>query len=130
MFTSKVNFKTLTCSLGMKNNVDINSLLPKQKKKKKVVVSRREFIDPKNKIDHILTAITCQQTPQPPSTQSLNSFEERLKAIEERENLTSQRTTLEVEMGIQKLDQQRQADHKEFIKKNEDILSEFKELKE
>lgn len=33
-------------------------------------------------------------------------------------------------MGIRKLDQQRKAYHKEFIKKSEDTTSEFKDLKD
>lgn len=103
---------------------------PKQKKKKKVVVSRKEFIDLKNKIDQILIAVTTQQSPQTPLTKSLQFLEERLKEIEQQEKWTAQRTTLGIEMGTRKLDQQRKAYHKEFIKKSEDTTSEFKDLKD
>lgn len=96
----------------------------------KATVSRKEFLDLKNKIDQIHTAVTCQKPLQIPSTQSTQSLDKRLTYIEQQEKWVAGRIDLRVEMGIRQLDQQRQEDHKQFIKKTEDLIFEGKELKD
>lgn len=51
-------------------------------------------------------------------------------AINAREKQNADRILIRVEMGIYKLDQQRQLDHNDFINKDKDFLSNIKELKD
>lgn len=62
-----------------------------------------------------------------PTPQSLIELVERL---ETRERMVEKRMILRGEMGIRELENQRTANHKDFMSKSEDFIKEVKKLKE
>lgn len=103
---------------------------PSKNKRKKGVVSRKDFLDLEIKIDEILIDVSSQQPPQTSTPLTLQSFGEGLASIKVKEKWTADRILIHIEMGTRQLDQQRQSNHKELIKKVEYFLYDIKELKD
>lgn len=69
---------------------------PKPKMKKKLIVSRKEFLDLKGKVDKILTVVTSVQPPHAPNFNQLQSLEQRMTEMETRETFTVDKILLRV----------------------------------
>lgn len=72
---------------------------PKQRKKKKLVVSRKEFLNLQSKFDQILAAVTSK-TPLNTDVPIPQTLIDRVEVLETRETLTAEITILHIEMGI------------------------------
>lgn len=95
---------------------------PKEKlKKKKLVVSRKEFLSLQSKFDQILATITTAQ-PQQSEIIGPQSLAERVERLAVRERLATGRISLNVEIGIRALDNARTADHREFLSNVETLI--------
>ena len=93
-----------------------------------MAVSRKEFLCLQSKVEQILVAVKSNQlqSEDHPVPQSLIKRTDRL---ETRERLAAERISLKVEMGIRSLDNNRQADHKEFMAAAERLISEVSAIK-
>ena len=102
---------------------------PKEKKKKnKMAVTRKEFLNLQDKVDKILPVVTTPQLQQTKVVGS-QSLAEQVERIETRERLAVERISLNVEMGIRALDSNRTADHKEFLAAAERLIQEVSAIK-
>lgn len=79
-------------------------------KKKKIAVSRKEFLNLQAKVDQIVAALSSK-TPQSNET-STQSLIDRVEILETRECMTAERIVLWVEMGIRDIENRRTVDHK------------------
>ncbi|XP_023754281.1 uncharacterized protein LOC111902691 [Lactuca sativa] len=101
---------------------------PKKKKKKKNVVTKKEFLSLQAKVDQIMAAVKPTQ-PQPEDTPRPQSLIERIERLETREHMVVERISLKVEMGIRSVDNNRKADHKEFLAVAERLIIEATAIK-
>ena len=93
-----------------------------------MVVSRKEFLSLQSKVDQILASVKSTQ-PQSEDNLVPHSLIERIERLETRERLAAERFSFKVEMGIRSLDNNRQADHKEFMDAAERLVSEVSGIK-
>ena len=76
-----------------------------------------------------MAAITIQQ-PQQSNVVGPQSLVERVERLETIERLAAQRISLKVEMGIRALDNNRTADHKQFLSTAETLIQEVTAIQE
>lgn len=77
-----------------------------------MVVTWKEFLSLQAKVDKILAIVSIRHQTEAAGPQSIA---ERLERLETRECLAMEMIALNVEMGIRGLDNNRTADHKEFL---------------
>ena len=94
-----------------------------------MVVSRKEFLSLQSKVDQILAAVKSTQ-PQSEDHPVPQSLIKRTDRLETRERLAAERISLKVEMGIRSLDNNRQADHNEFMATAERLIFEVSAIKD
>lgn len=105
------------------------TLKPKPNKKKKIAVSRKEFMDLQANVDQILASFATR-APQDPDVPSPQMLFERIERLETREQMTIECILVRIEMGIRDLDNRRTAYHKDFISKAKNFITEVKKLKD
>lgn len=105
------------------NGSQHSTLKPKEKKKKKLVVSRKEFLSLQSKVDQILVVVTTNQSQNLEIT-TPQSLAERVERLETKERLAIERFTLKIEMGIWALDNNRIVDQKQFLATAENHIKE------
>lgn len=98
-----------------------------KKKKKKMEVTHKEFLSIQEKVDKILAVVTTP--PQQTEVAISQSIVEWVERLETREQLAAERISLKVEMGIRALDNNRTANHKEFLANVERLIQESPQLK-
>lgn len=101
---------------------------PKQTKKKKIAVSRKQFLGLQAKVDQILVAVS-PQAPQNTECPAPQSLTEHIEVLEIREMMNAQRILLKIAMGIRDLNNRRTTYHKEFLSIAENIIKEVTKLK-